>query len=100
VVLRVSVVYCTSEAAWTREVELADGATLRTAIEQSGVMAAYPSLQVAELAVGVFSRPRALDAPAREGDRIEIYRPLLLDPKDARRHRAELRRRRKEELKS
>ena len=75
--------------------ELADGATLRMAIEGSGVLRVHPDLQLEQLSVGVFSRPRPLDAVVHDGDRIEIYRPLLVDPKEARRHRAELRRRRK-----
>lgn len=93
--MRVSVVYCTAESAWTRELEVAADATLRAVVEQSGVLAAHPDLQLDALSVGVFSKPRALDAPAEEGDRIEIYRPLLVDPKEARRVRAGLRRRRK-----
>ena len=93
--MRVSVVYCTRDTAWTREVEIADGSTLGDAIDRSGVLADHPALTRATLVVGVFSRPRPLDAPAHEGDRIEIYRPLLVDPKEARRHRAELRRKRK-----
>ena len=92
--MRVSVVYCLREGAWTREIELADGSTLRDAIEQSGVLAEYPALGRADLSVGVFGRLHPPDTQARDGDRIEIYRPLLVDPKEARRHRAELRRRR------
>ena len=91
-----SVVYCTPDATWTREMEVDEGATLHAVIERSGLLAAHPELDAAHLSVGVFSQPRPLDEPARDGDRIEIYRPLLVDPKEARRHRAELRRRRKE----
>ncbi len=93
--VRVSVVYCGPQAVWTKEIDAGEGTTLGDAIEQSGVLVACPELDLAQLAVGVFSRPRALDELAHDGDRIEIYRPLLVDPKDARRHRAQLRRRRK-----
>jgi putative ubiquitin-RnfH superfamily antitoxin RatB of RatAB toxin-antitoxin module len=89
----VSVVYCAPHAVWSGEIELPEGASLGDAILKSGVLAVHPDLDLAQLAVGVFSRPKALDAPALDGDRIEIYRPLLVDPKEARRHRAELRRR-------
>jgi putative ubiquitin-RnfH superfamily antitoxin RatB of RatAB toxin-antitoxin module len=92
----VSVVYCAQTAAWTRELEVGEGTTLRTAIEESGVLAAHPELRAAELSVGVFSKLLPLDTPVEEGDRIEIYRPLVVDPKEARRHRAELRRRHKQ----
>ena len=90
--MRVSVVYCAPAGTWTGDIELAEGATLGDAIVNSGVLAAHPELELARLALGVYSRPRLLDAPARDGDRIEIYRPLLVDPKEARRHRAQLRR--------
>ena len=93
--MRVSVVYCTRETVWTRDVEIEDGSTLGDAIDRSGVLAEHPALVRADLTIGVFSHPRPLDAAAHEGDRIEIYRPLLVDPKEARRHRAELRRKRK-----
>ena len=91
--MRVSVVYCPPHTVWSQEIELPEGASLSDAILKSGVLAAHSELDPAQLAVGVFSKPQALDAPARDGDRIEIYRPLLVDPKEARRHRAELRRR-------
>ena len=93
--MRVSVVFCTRDVAWTRELELAVGSTLRDAIEQSGVLAEHPALSRDALSIGVFGRTQPADARARDGDRIEIYRPLLVDPKEARRHRAELRRRRR-----
>ena len=97
--VRVSVVYCPRATPWTTQVEVAEGTTLRAAIEESGVLAVHPELQLGALSAGVFGRPRSLEAPAHDGDRIEIYRPLLVDPKEARRHRAELRRRRKSETK-
>jgi putative ubiquitin-RnfH superfamily antitoxin RatB of RatAB toxin-antitoxin module len=93
--VRVSVVYCAPQAAWTREIDVVDGETLGDVIKKSGVLAAHPELDLTQLAVGVFSRPRALDELVHDGDRVEIYRLLLVDPKEARRHRAQLRRRRK-----
>lgn len=89
--LSVTVVYCPPGGAWSKAVHVADGTTLRAAIELSGVLSAFPELRLGELSVGVFSRPCSLEATAHHGDRVEIYRPLLVDPKDARRRRAELR---------
>jgi len=89
----VTVVYCPRDAVWQRELRLEQGATLRSAIETSGVLAAFPELRMEELDTGVFGRRRELDAVLAEGDRVEIYRPLRVEPKDARRRRAELRRR-------
>ncbi len=58
-------------------------------ISQSGVLELYPEIDLAVNKVGVFSRNVKLDATVRDQDRIEIYRPLLADPKDIRRKRAE-----------
>ncbi|KII76885.1 RnfH family protein [Vibrio renipiscarius] len=58
-------------------------------IAQSGVLELYPEIDLKQNKVGVFSRNVRLDATVRNGDRIEIYRPLLADPKDIRRKRAE-----------
>lgn len=58
-------------------------------IAQSGVLELYPEIDLKENKVGVYSRNVRLDATVRDGDRIEIYRPLLADPKEIRRKRAE-----------
>lgn len=58
-------------------------------IRQSGVLSAYPEINLKANKVGVFSRQVKLDATVRDGDRIEIYRPLVADPKEIRRRRAE-----------
>ncbi|KLV04490.1 hypothetical protein ABT56_15280 [Photobacterium aquae] len=58
-------------------------------IEQSGVLEQHPEIDLKQNKVGVFSRNVRLDATVHDGDRIEIYRPLLADPKDIRRKRAE-----------
>jgi putative ubiquitin-RnfH superfamily antitoxin RatB of RatAB toxin-antitoxin module len=58
-------------------------------IQQSGVLALYPEIDLKINKVGVFSRNVKLNATVSSGDRIEIYRPLLADPKEIRRKRAE-----------
>ncbi|MBW3697975.1 RnfH family protein [Vibrio sp. T187] len=58
-------------------------------INQSGILELYPEIDLAKNKVGVFSRNVKLDATVRDKDRIEIYRPLLADPKEIRRKRAE-----------
>ncbi|OOE75179.1 RnfH family protein [Salinivibrio sp. ML290] len=63
--------------------------TVEDIIRQSGVLNAYPEIDLATNKIGVFSRPVKLDAQVRDGDRIEIYRPLQADPKEIRRRRAE-----------
>lgn len=63
------------------------GATVAQAIESSGLPLARPGLDWRRAGVGVWGRKSALDAVLREGDRVEVYRPLQVDPKLARRER-------------
>lgn len=62
------------------------GMTVENALSQSGLMETHPEL--VGLPVGIFSRTAQLDTQVKSGDRIEIYRPLLLDPMETRRQRA------------
>ncbi|MEZ5538768.1 MAG: RnfH family protein [Pseudomonadales bacterium] len=64
------------------------GCTARAAVLQSGLAAEFPDLDFAQLALGIYSKAVTDDYVLQEGDRIELYRPLLLDPKEARRQRA------------
>jgi len=84
----VTVVYARAQHQWVKPVELQFGATVQMAIERSGLLQAIPELRLQELEVGIFHRRCDLGARLRDGDRVEIYRPLHLDPKEARRIRA------------
>ncbi|MDT8408573.1 MAG: RnfH family protein [Wenzhouxiangellaceae bacterium] len=66
-------------------VSLYEGATVADAIDASGFKKRFPELEIRADRVGVFGSLRALDAPLSGGDRVEIYRPLKVDPKTARR---------------
>jgi len=90
---RVEVVYATAAAQRRYAVDLADGGTVREAIEQSGVLGEYPQINLVRDRVGVYGRLVALDDVLRDGDRVEILRPLVADPKAARRRRARIARR-------
>jgi putative ubiquitin-RnfH superfamily antitoxin RatB of RatAB toxin-antitoxin module len=79
--IRVEVVLARRDRAGTMTLQLPAGAVVRDAIRASG-MAADLS------AVGVFGKRVAPDTPLADGDRVEIYRPLALDPKERRRQRA------------
>jgi putative ubiquitin-RnfH superfamily antitoxin RatB of RatAB toxin-antitoxin module len=68
-------------------VVLLDGATVRAAVLASGLAAASPELDLAHAAVGVWGRKATWEQAVREGDRVELYRPWLVDPKVARRER-------------
>lgn len=72
------------------EVDLPEGATLAHALEAARVAQRFPSLDIASLEAGIWGRARERSAVLREGDRVELYRPLEADPKDARRTRAQL----------
>lgn len=91
--MQVTVVYALPDAVWERAVDLEPGATLRTAIDRAGFAQDWPEAARDAMHVGVFGKRRSLDDPLHEGDRVEIYRPLTVDPKEARRIRADIRRR-------
>lgn len=92
--LRVTVVYCAPGCEDISEVALPAGATVADAIAAAGVLDRRTEIAAAPPAVGVWGRACALAHPVADGDRVEIYRPLTVDPKEARRIRAEVRRRR------
>lgn len=63
------------------------GTTVRQAIEQSGILRDFPEIDLQASPVGIYSKIRPLDTILREHDRVEIYRPLKADAKEARRRR-------------
>lgn len=68
-------------------VSLPPGATVLQALEASGMRADFPGVDLRGAVVGVWGRKARLEQPLRQGDRVEIYRPLQVDPKLARRER-------------
>lgn len=64
-------------------------ATVRQAIESSGILRMYPEIDLTQNKVGIWSRTVRLEDSLTAGDRIEIYRPLIADPKDMRKRRAD-----------
>ncbi len=64
------------------------GVTLEQAVARSGLLERFPEIDLERNAVGVFGKPVKRDALLRPRDRVEIYRPLIADPKEARRQRA------------
>jgi len=90
--LRVSVVYAEPGRHFVRDLDVAPGTTVAEAIRLSAI-AELANLSEADLSrVGIFGKPVATNATVRDGDRVEIYRPLKIDPKEARRRRAITRR--------
>jgi putative ubiquitin-RnfH superfamily antitoxin RatB of RatAB toxin-antitoxin module len=73
--------------------EVEEGTSAREAIERSGILKRYPEITLGRGHIGIFGKAVEPDSPLRNGDRVEIYRPLIADPKQARRARAERRKR-------
>jgi putative ubiquitin-RnfH superfamily antitoxin RatB of RatAB toxin-antitoxin module len=69
---------------------LEEGSTVADALERSGLARRFPEVDLAAAPVGVWSRRCERSALLRDGDRVEVYRPLLADPKEMRRRRARL----------
>ena len=86
--VEVEIVYGRTGAAQVIRQQVPGNATLRQAIEQSGILEMYPDIDLDSYTVGIFSRKRELHDPVHAGDRIEIYQALKVDPKEARRRRA------------
>jgi len=84
----VEVAYAKPEEQVLVTLRMPEGATVEAAIQASGLLEHFPEIALSELKVGIFGVVCKLDQPVSEGDRIEIYRPLVHDPKEARRQRA------------
>ena len=87
--IAIEVAYASANQSWLIPVEVEEGTTVQQAITSSGILQQFPDIDLQTNKVGIFSKIIELDVPVRAGDRIEIYRPLVLDPKAARRLRAE-----------
>ena len=86
--LGIAVCYASARQQWLRAMQVAPGTTIGEAIERSGVLEAFPDINLTTQPVGIFAKKKTLDTVLRERDRIEIYRPLVADPKESRRKRA------------
>jgi putative ubiquitin-RnfH superfamily antitoxin RatB of RatAB toxin-antitoxin module len=70
-------------------VQVDEGTTIEQAVSASGVREKFPDINLAVNKVGIFGKLSKLDTVLRDRDRVEIYRPLIADPKEVRRQRAE-----------
>jgi len=85
----VEVAYATPEKQVIKALEVQVGTCLSEAIEAAGIAVEFPGLEWGAKNVGVFSQAKPLDYILEAHDRVEIYRPLIIDPKEARRLKAE-----------
>ena len=86
---KIEVIYATIKQQKLIKLVVDDSSTIQQCIELSGVLQQFPEIDLEETKVGIFSQVKPLDYMVSESDRIEIYRPLLADPKAVRRKKAE-----------
>lgn len=86
--IEVQVCHALPDSSFLRSLTVPAGTTLGQALEQSGVLREFPGIDLAVNMVGIYGKKKSLDTVLREHDRIEVYRPLQADPKEARRRRA------------
>jgi putative ubiquitin-RnfH superfamily antitoxin RatB of RatAB toxin-antitoxin module len=87
--ITVEVAYALPEKQYLQRVKLDEGATVEEAIRASGLLELRSDIDLSKNKVGIYSRPVKLADVVSDGDRVEIYRPLIADPKELRRQRAE-----------
>ena len=87
--IAVEVAYALPEKQYLQRVTLQEGATVEEAIRASGLLELRTDIDLTKNKVGTYSRPAKLSDSVHDGDRVEIYRPLIADPKELRRQRAE-----------
>lgn len=86
--LQIGVVYALPDRQSVVAVRLPVGATVQDAVNESGLLRKFPEIGQRELVCAIFSRPVELSSALHDGDRVEILRPLLIDPKENRRRSA------------
>ena len=84
----VEVTYALEKKQTLLELEVSEGTTLKQAVELSGIIDTYPQIDLTKDKTGIFGKIAKLDTILREKDRVEIYRPLIADPKQVRKERA------------
>lgn len=87
--ITVEVAYALPDRQALLTISVSSTASVEQIIQLSGILQQFPQIDLLTQKVGVWSRPVKLSEQVKEGDRIEIYRPLIADPKDLRRRRAE-----------
>lgn len=87
--INIEVVYGLPDKQTLLSLSVAEDVLVKDAIIESGILEQYPEIDLDSSKVGIWNRVCKMDASLREGDRIEIYRPLIADPKEVRKRRAE-----------
>lgn len=87
--IKVEVAYALPQEQVVMSLLVQPGTTVQQAIEQSGILKKFPEIDLGVNKLGIFAKLTKADTPLRDKDRIEIYRPLIADPKEVRKKRAE-----------
>ncbi len=87
--IHVEVIYALPDTQPLLTVQVGAGKTVEEVIHASGILETFPEIDLTQNKVGIFSKLVKLDEVVRDKDRVEIYRPLIADPKEVRRKRAE-----------
>ncbi len=85
----VEVAYALPEEQVLLGLDVPEGTTVEQAVKLSGILERFPNIDLAKNKIGIFGKVTKPDTVLREKDRVEIYRPLIADPKESRRRRAE-----------
>ena len=93
--MEVEVVYALPETEDAVRLRVGPGATAADAVRMSGMLERHPEIDLARNKLGVYGKVVAAETPLTDGDRVEVYRPLVMDPKEARRRRALKKRKRR-----
>ena len=86
--MQIEVAYALENKQTLLKIEVEAGTTLKQAIELSGILVLYPQIDLTKDKTGIFGKIAKLNTILREKDRVEIYRPLIADPKQVRKERA------------
>jgi putative ubiquitin-RnfH superfamily antitoxin RatB of RatAB toxin-antitoxin module len=86
--MRVEVVFALPDRQWFETVSVHEGASVADALRLSGIEEGFPEFSFDELQVGIWGKPVERARTLRDGDRVEVYRPLEMDPREARRLKA------------
>lgn len=86
--LEIEIVYGLADRQVLKSMTVTEGTTVREAALKSGLEVEFPELDLQQAPLGIFGKTVKDETVLRDGDRIEVYRPLLIDPKEARRKRA------------
>ncbi len=86
--IHIEVAYARPERQEIVELKLPPGSSVQQAVEASGLLQRHPEIELAKAKVGIYGKLARLDTALRDKDRVEIYRPLIADPKEVRKQRA------------